>query len=205
MRGDKPSIAHVSRRMGEVPTEILVERAKEGDQQAFNVLIARMRHRIESVVAGIIGPHDDVQDVVQVVCLNAWMKIHRFDASSKFETWLYRVAFNAAIDHLRKKRRRQTEPLDDSDASEPRASSDPFRDYFARDVSGILDTAIEKLSLEHFVVIFLREVKGLSYAEIAQRVEIPEGTVMSRIFHARKELQKVIQDTLGEGWRDSVF
>lgn len=191
--------------MSHVSTQELVERAKSGDRRAFDALVARSRPRIVSVVSGVLRNHEDVQDVVQNSFLSAWMNLHRFDASSQFETWLYRIAFNASIDHLRARRRRPSDPLDESHTRALEGPSDPFRDAHGRDVASVFSRALDTLSLEHYVVIVLREVEELSYADIAERIEIPEGTVMSRLFHARRELQAAVRRLLGDEWRDSIY
>ena len=133
----------------------------------------------------------DATDLTQDVFLHVFRKIDQFSGHSKFETWLYRVASNEALQHLRKQKRRSHQSL----TSEPMSQeeSKQIRD----ENKEILDVALSRVDPELRSIVVLRELEGLSYREIADVVGIPEETVGSRLNRARRELQKHLSDL---GW-----
>lgn len=138
----------------------------------------------------MVGPQD-AADVTQQTFLQAFSRLHQFDGQSKFETWLYRLAVNESLQHLRKRRRWNQPSLD----HEPTDQS-PGRDENVEHKE-LLERALARLDPQLRSLFLLRESEGLSYREIAHALEIPEGTVGSRLNHARRELQQYVTEL---GW-----
>ena len=150
---------------------------------------------VYGLVYGVVHEREAAKDVAQEVFLKVYRQMKWFEERSKFKTWLYRIAMNAAIDYSRRKGR--TEPLEywDSENEEMRPkvqvrdeSPGPREKASQSELRAKLDEAIAQLSPEHRAVLTLREWQGLSYEEIAESLGIESGTVMSRLFYARKKL-----------------
>jgi len=180
----------------------LVERARGGDQEAFGALVQMYQQRLYGVVYRFVRNPEDAQELTQVAWVKAWKKLDSFKARSEFFTWLYRVAAFVCLDYLRSRRRRKEEVLEDA-IDPPRdpgavlaASSNPRPDHqVARaEIREIFDRALEDLSPEHRMALVLREVEGKNYEEIAEVMGCRKGTVMSRIFYARKHMQEAMRD-----------
>ena len=191
----------------ELTDERLVESIQNGDQPAFRELVERYQRRLFSVAYGMVRNREDALDVVQ----EAFIKIHRhidnFQGSSSFYTWAYRITANLCIDHLRKRARRQQVDYDDTLQRSSEVDGDdnilpstlgvnPARVYQRKELLEQLDKALKELSEKHRMIIVLREVQGLSYTEIADVLDISKGTVMSRLHHARRNLQVALADYL---------
>ncbi len=181
----------------------LVERARQGDHQAFRKLADMHGRDAYQLARRIVGNHEDAEEVVQEALLKAYRKLDRFRGGSKFYTWLYRIVYNEAIDRVRKAGRNRSVDYDDAigrheeanGATEllpPRMDADPDVVQKRRELKEQMETALAQLSEAHQAVIVLREVKGLTYEEIAEVVGCPKGTVMSRLHHARKHMQALL-------------
>jgi len=184
--------------------EILVTRSQAGDMEAFDELVTRYRGKIYAMTVNMIHNEADAWDLAQDTFVKAWKALPKFQARSNFYTWLYRISHNVTYDWLRKRQNRVDKPeFDDSiqsnqiDKSAPTSPRDmPRPDENAERMElkqSILD-AIAQLSPEHRSVILLKEVEGLRYEEIAERIECTVGTVMSRLFYARKKLQAIFTE-----------
>ncbi len=182
------------------PDESLVRQAKTGDKAAFGKLVNKYYEMVYAVVFGILHHREAAKDVAQEVFLKAFRELVRFEGKAKFKTWLYRVAVNAALDEVRK--RRPTESLDATDkAAEederpvviPDRSLGPRDRTAQRELRELLDQAINQLTPEHRAVLVLREWQELSYEEIAETLGIEVGTVMSRLHYARKKLGEMLK------------
>lgn len=138
--------------------------------------------RVYALMVSMVG-RQDADDLTQHVFLTMFHKLDQFNGQSKLETWLYRLATNEALQHLRRNKRRSTAPL----VSEP-ATDDPD-EIGATEEAQLLETAMTRLEPELRAILLLKEQQGLSYREIAETVGIPEGTVGSRLNRARKELR----------------
>lgn len=171
----------------------MIARAVSGDETAFRAIVNRHRTRILSVCRSVTRSDEDAQDVAQEVLLTLWRKLRLFDGGSRIETWIYRVAFNAAIDHVRSQRLRRSEELLDEHAS---PTADPETAFDRKMLAEDLNVAMERLQPIHYVVVYLREVEGMTYEQIAERTGVPKGTVMSRLHHARHGLQEILRDRL---------
>lgn len=191
--------------------EELVASTLQGDRQAYRVLVERYQSRILAMAYDIVRNKEDAEDVVQESFVKAFLSLNKFKGQSSFYTWLYRIAFNMAVDIKRKTGRRggnhleYKETLGVSSSGRPDVSGDggeslstiqniegPHEALVRRQAARKIQEVLAQLSEEHRAVITLREIDGLNYDEIAEALGIPKGTVMSRLFYARKALQKAL-------------
>ncbi|MEM6961486.1 MAG: sigma-70 family RNA polymerase sigma factor, partial [Myxococcota bacterium] len=142
-------------------------------------------------------------DVVQEAFIKVYRHIDNFQGNSSFYTWLYRIVTNLAIDHVRKRRRgseqecEETRLSPDGELQLPQfLNSNPVRTVLRKELLEAIHSALSELPEYHRAVILLREVEGLSYDEIATILEVPKGTIMSRLFHARRRMQQVLAEYL---------
>ena len=178
----------------------LVQRAREGDELAFAQLVTDNEKRIYNLCRRLTGNPDDGAELAQEAFLNAWRGLGKFHGESSFATWLYRLTSNVCIDFLRKEKRRSalsmTVSLDDGgeeqQADLPDERYSPHAEAERRERQDTLRAGLAALSEEHRKVLVLRELEGLSYGEIAQLLEVEEGTVKSRIARARLALRKYL-------------
>jgi RNA polymerase sigma-70 factor, ECF subfamily len=178
--------------------EAVVARVLSGDEDLFGVLVGRYRTRLHSHVTKMIGNREDALDLTQEIFLKVFQALPRFNPEYRFSTWLFRIAANAAIDHLRRKRPK-TVPLEIPDPeSQGRVSSgeystsdlDPFGMLRNVERGRAIAEAIADLPLEFRELIALRHFAGLSYEEIAEVKEMPLGTVKNKLFRARAVLKE---------------
>lgn len=179
----------------------LVSAAKAGDQQAFEQLVLDNQNRIYSLAVRLAGDREEAFDLAQEAFVKAWQGLPSFQGESSFATWIYRLATNVCIDYLRKqKRRRQVESevsLDDEEASwtEPADwSQDPQRQLERSEQGRALARGLEALPEQQRQILVLRELSGLSYQEIAGKLDLDLGTVKSRIARARMALRKILAE-----------
>ena len=180
----------------------LVERAKRGDETAFEALVTDNEKRIYNLCRRLVGNPEDAAELTQEAFLNAWRGLGRFQGESSFSTWLYRLASNACIDFLRKEKRRQslsmTVSLDDDEEGRqvelPDERYAPEGELERAEARRAVAEGLEKLTAEHRQVLVMRELNGLSYAEIGTVLGLEEGTVKSRIARARNALRKVLTE-----------
>ena len=185
-------------------SEALVERVRAGDGQAFRELFQLYNRRAYAVALGVVKNEQDALDVVQEAFIKVHKHIGSFQGSSSFYTWLYRIVMNLSIDHVR--RARHATDFDDrvgqqaASVGEPLVphfdGSNPGKSVVRKELSRQIRQALDALPEYHRAVIMLREVEGLSYEEMAKVLEVPKGTVMSRLFHARKKMQEALQGYL---------
>jgi RNA polymerase sigma-70 factor (ECF subfamily) len=189
----------------------LVERAKDGDTAAFRSLVELHQRKAFAVAVGILHDRDEAMDVVQDAFIKVHKKLGDFEANAAFSTWLHRIVVNLCIDRKRAVARRRQTALDDVDVGNldddplfaghelaPRLSgTNPLRNAGDKELGQQLQQALAELSDDHRAIVLLREVEGLSYEELSETLGIPCGTVMSRLFHARKRLQKALRPLLG--------
>jgi len=188
-----------------VDDRTLVEAARRGDRDAFRTLFCRNHRRAYALALGIVRHRDDALDVVQDAFVKAYNYLDKFEGSSSFFTWMYRIVTNAAIDHLRKHRRVQSIPLDTQrpldgvaeDALLPvPIAGHPGRALMDKQIRSRIDAALDELSENHRAVLVMRELEGLSYDEMARAMGCSKGTIMSRLFHARKNMQRRLVDLI---------
>jgi RNA polymerase sigma-70 factor (ECF subfamily) len=176
----------------------IVHRVVAGEEDLFEVLVRRYQVRVVSHVTRMIGNRDDALDLTQEIFLKVFQALERFNPAYKFSTWLFRIAGNAAIDHLRKRRPR-TVPLEASDTEggvgpflpEQRSTSlDPYGELRNVERGKAITRAIEDLPADFRELIALRHFAGLSYEEIAEAKNMPLGTVKNKLFRARAVLKE---------------
>ncbi len=180
----------------------LVEAVLAGDATAYRGLVERYQRRVYALIVGMVRDREEARDLTQEAFIKAYRNLDRFRLESSFYTWLYRIAMNLAIDHLRKHKKRRASEFDEGIASKGddgelhhgHIANNPSKELERKQLSGRILDALDKLSPEHKRIILLREVEGLSYKEIADTLECAEGTVMSRLFYARKKLQQQLSD-----------
>lgn len=169
-----------------------------GEEELFGVLVRRYQARILSHVARMVGNRDDALDLSQEIFVKVFQALSRYNPEFKFSTWLFRIAGNAAIDHLRKRRLR-TVPLETPEPSgQGRVSSfeykssdlDPYADLRNTERGQSIALAIARLPPEFRELITLRHFTGLSYEEIAEIKQMPLGTVKNKLFRARAVLKE---------------
>jgi len=193
----------------------LVTRSQAGDQKAFELLVRRYQRRIFGLALGILRSREDALDATQEAFLKVHRNIHRYERSASFHTWLHRIVVNQCIDQLRRSGRTQMVEYDDGfDRSEgalsadpivpSRQGSDPARALQDKQTIEAIHAGLQTLSPNHRAVLLLREVEGLSYTEMAKIMKCSKGTIMSRLFHARKRMQSYLIKALNEGPGSSV-
>ncbi|NVB83875.1 MAG: sigma-70 family RNA polymerase sigma factor [Kofleriaceae bacterium] len=182
----------------------LVEAARKGDRDAFRTLFERYHRRAYALAFGVLRHQDDALDVVQDAFIKAHKYLDKFEGNSSFYTWLYRIVMNLAIDHLRKHRRAKPVELDEQHLEEGGVGEEsllpkmlggnPGRALMDKEIRARIDEALGELSENHRAVLVMRELEGMSYEEMAQAMNCSKGTIMSRLFHARKNMQKRLVD-----------
>ena len=177
------------------PDRDLVEAAKSGDKVAFGKLVAHYYDLVYAVAFGVLGGREEALDVAQEVFFKVFRELGRFQGQSKFKTWLYRISVNAAIDASRKKR--PAEPIEEKTNLEAKSPS-PREEASRKELRGLIEEGLNMLPPEHRAVLVLREWHELSYEEIAETLQIEMGTVMSRLFYARRKLAQVMGVKFGE-------
>lgn len=173
----------------------LVRRVQRGDSAAFDLLVRKYQHRVGALIGRYISDWSECQDVAQETFLRAYRAIGNFRGDAQFYTWLHRIAVNTAKNHLvAHNRRPPTDDIDVEDAAQfesglrLRDNDTPERELMRQQLEQTVMRAVEGLPEELRQAISLREVDGLSYEEIAQRMDCPIGTVRSRIFRAREAI-----------------
>jgi RNA polymerase sigma-70 factor (ECF subfamily) len=186
------------------PSDVdLVKRCQAGDASAYNDLITRYRNKAFTMIYGMVQNEQDAWDLAQEGFLKAWRSIHRFKGESSFYTWLYRIMTNVTIDSLRRKGIHGETEFDDRIApanvepgsrTTPSSVPLPHSKLEQREIRQRIDDAIAKLSPGHRSVIVMKEIEDLQYSEIAEILNCSIGTVMSRLFYARKKMQSLLRD-----------
>ncbi len=182
----------------------LVAAAQRGDRDAFKTLFERYHRRAYALALGVVRHPDDALDVVQEAFIKAHKYLDKFEGNASFYTWLYRIVMNLAIDHLRKHRKVKPVELDETrleaegdDPLLPRIlGGNPGQALIDKQIRARIDTALDQLSENHRAVLVMRELEGLSYEDMAQAMNCSKGTIMSRLFHARRNMQKRLLDLL---------
>lgn len=195
---------HIALAPVQIEDRELVERAAAGDSDAFSDLVTRHYDRAMRVAFGLVKSQAEAEDVVQDAFVKVYSRLGEFRAASGFYTWLYRIVVNLSIDRLRRRRRERRVDIEDEDfrttlshgrSLAPRfEDTDPRLNLQQRQLRQRIREAYEALPEIHQAVILLREVEGLSYTEIAASLGIRKGTVMSRLFHARRSMQESLLD-----------
>ena len=189
-----------------VPVEemVLVKRALKGDLSAYDDLVRRYQERIYATIYHMTSNHEDANDLAQEAFIKAFQALRSFKGGSSFYTWVYRIAVNKTLNFLKQRKNKTHMSLDDLDFN---AEHDPdlvalISDKTPRREAGLaelqekLNAAMQKLSEPHRLVVTLHDVQGLSHEEIAKIMDCNAGTVRSRLFYARQQLQAYLSDYL---------
>ena len=166
---------------------MLVQTCLQGDLSAFDELVDRYQRALYNAAYRITGSVDDAMDVTQSAFVAAYEKLHTFDQSRRFFSWIYRITCNLALKLVEKRR-----PLAAIDAEVHRTDSNPEELYGTTESGEFLERALLDLGPDHRVIIVLKHIMGYSYSEISDLVNVPEKTVKSRLFTARRRLRTVL-------------
>ena len=187
----------------------LVQRAQRGDLRAFDLLVLKYQGRIAALVSRYVSDLGEVEDVTQEAFIKAYRALGKFRGDSAFYTWLYRIAANAAKNHLVAKGRRpgadatieDAEGFDEGGLLSESASPEALA--MGGELAEVVESALNALPDELKAALMLREFDGLSYDDIAEVLECPVGTVRSRIFRAREAIDQRVKDQIsgGSGFR----
>jgi RNA polymerase sigma-70 factor (ECF subfamily) len=182
----------------------LVERARQGDLAAYDDLVRRYQERIYATIYHMTSNHEDANDLAQESFIKAFQALNSFKGDSSFFTWVYRIAVNKTINFLKQRKARAHLSLDDVDISlenDPDlvalvSHQTPRRDLSLSELHEKLNGAMQKLSDDHRLVIILHDIQGLSHEEISKIMDCNIGTVRSRLFYARQQMQAYLSDYL---------
>ena len=190
----------MSERLGD---QELVARAQAGDRRAFDLLVLKYQQKVAGLIARYLRDPNEVQDVAQEAFIKAYRALGGFRGESAFYTWLYRIAINAAKNHLASRGRRP--PRDDMEmevaeqlesGGRLREMGTPENHLLSEEIAQTVQQALDDLPEDLRTAIVLRELEGLSYEEIAEAMDCPIGTVRSRIFRARDAIDKRLSPLL---------
>jgi len=174
----------------------LIDCIVSGQSSQFELLVGNYQQRIYATLLGMLGSPQDAEDVTQETFITAFRKLDQFERRSSFYTWLYRIAFNAAIDLQRRKKRAKNQfvgsnNVDITQAADLHAES-AASVVIAKETVTQVQLALSRLDEERRNIIVLRDLQGVDYAEIASMLDIPIGTVRSRLHRARIELREIM-------------
>ena len=175
----------------------LVAEARAGDLGAYDVLVRRHQERVYATIYHMTSNHEDAADLTQETLVKAFRALGAFKGDSSFFTWLYRIAVNKTINHLKQRKHRGQVSLNDLDLNAEHdpdlvaliSDRTPRRDASLRELQERLNMAMQRLSEEHRMVVTLHDIQGFKHEEIAGLMKCNVGTVRSRLFYARQQLQ----------------
>jgi RNA polymerase sigma-70 factor (ECF subfamily) len=188
----------------EVREEVLVRRSRRGDLTAYDDLVKRYQERIYATIYHMTSNHEDANDLAQESFIKAFQVLPSFKGGSSFYTWLYRIAVNKTINFLKQRKNRTHLSLNDLDFNAEHdpdlmaliSEKTPRREAGLTELQEKLNAALLKLSEPHRMVVVLHDVQGMSHEEIAKVMDCNIGTVRSRLFYARQQLQSELADYL---------
>jgi RNA polymerase sigma-70 factor (ECF subfamily) len=181
----------------------LVAASQRGDMEAFDSLVERYQERIYGLCYHLTSNHEEAADLAQDTFVKAWQALSSFKGDASFFTWVYRIAVNTTLNYLKSRRRRTLHvSLDDLDLNaenDPEvvalvSERTPRRDLRLREIQERLNASLQKLSEEHRTVLVLHDIQGLAHDEIARTLGCNPGTVRSRLFYARQQMQAWLAD-----------
>jgi RNA polymerase sigma-70 factor (ECF subfamily) len=183
---------------------VLVNRARKGDLAAYDELVQRYQQRIYATVYHMTSNHEDANDLAQEAFIKAFQALKSFKGGSSFYTWVYRIAVNKTINFLKQRKNRSQISLNDLDFNAEHdpdlvaliSDKTPRREANLSELQEKLNEAMQRLSEPHRLVVALHDIQGLSHDEIAKIMECNIGTVRSRLFYARQQLQAYLSDYL---------
>ena len=180
----------------------LVKAARNGDTRAYDQLVQRYQERVYATIYHMTSNHEDANDLAQETFIKAYSALKSFKGDSSFYTWVYRIAVNKTINFLKQRKNKTSLSLNDLDfniENDPElvalvSDKTPRRDIAMAELQEKLNVALQKLSDVHRMVVTLHDVQGLSHEEIADIMDCNVGTVRSRLFYARQQLQAYLSD-----------
>jgi len=180
----------------------LIQRAQAGDTSAYDELVRRHQQRIYATIYHMTSNHEDANDLAQETFIKAYQALKSFKGDSSFFTWVYRIAVNRTINFLKQRKHRAAMSLDDLDFNAEHdpdlvalvSDKTPRRDLGLAELQEKLNEAMQKLSETHRLVVTLHDIQGLPHEEIARIMDCNVGTVRSRLFYARQQLQAHLSD-----------
>ena len=179
--------------------EELVRASKRGKTEAYEELVFRHRDKIYARAFSMLRNEDEALDLSQEAWVKGWQRLKQFKGDASFTTWMTRITINLCLDHLRKRKRQATDSLEQIEEEgggvERRITVETFNPterMEQEELRAEIDLAMEKLSYEHRSVLLLHEFEGMEYKEIAKAMHCSIGTVMSRLFYARRRLGKLM-------------
>lgn len=176
----------------------LIDEALAGNSASFGELVRRYQDRLYTTLLHIVGCSEEAQDVVQEAFVQAFIKLESFQGNSGFYTWLYRIAFNTAISRRRRQRpAASVEQTREATGDEPIDQREGPGDRLEQqERAAQVQAALARLSEEHRAILVLREMEGFAYETISELLDLPVGTVRSRLFRARLQLREQLRDIL---------
>jgi RNA polymerase sigma-70 factor, ECF subfamily len=187
----------------------LVARVRTGDQRAFKLLVERYQRKVYAVALGMLKDKEEARDVAQEAFVKVYRYLDHFKGDASFYTWLYRITVNICIDVMRRKgSARGDEHVEFDEAVQmdtaeanigslgTRLGTNPQKSALRRELADRITAAIQQIPEAHREILLLREVEGMSYEDLSRILNIPKGTVMSRLFHARLKMQKILGEYL---------
>lgn len=180
----------------------LVLRAQQGDVRAFDELVERYHGKIYGLTYNMTSNREDAEDLTQEIFVKAFEALPRFRGNSSFYTWLYRIAVNKTINYRKKRNRKRALSLDQFDQEiklddiyhEMTAKGSPLRNISLTELQEKLNEALQNLSEKHRTVVVMHDMQGIPHEEIAKVVKASVGTVRSRLFYARKQMQAELME-----------
>ena len=183
----------------------MVQAARDGDTGAFEELVARHRDKIYARAYSMLRNEDEALDLSQEAWVKGWQRLKQFQGESSFSTWMTRIVINLCLDELRKQKRQRTDSIEGMDEDSggverlmPAVTVNPTERLERGELRQRIDRAMDLLSHEHRTVLVLHEFEEMEYKEIARSVGCSIGTVMSRLFYARRKLAALLADLKNE-------
>jgi RNA polymerase sigma-70 factor (ECF subfamily) len=188
----------------------LVRRCQQGDREAFRLLVERYQRKAYVQALGMLKDKDEAMDVAQEAFVKVYKYLDQFKGDSSFYTWLYRIVANLCVDRLRKTTSRSPASQEYDDAVgrgegagagilSTQLGTNPQKSVLRSELAEKMEAALAQIPEKHREILLLRELEGMSYEDLARILKIPKGTVMSRLFHARAKMQKLLVEYLGDG------
>ncbi len=180
---------------------LLIDDLREGDETALAPLVEKYKRMVHRLAMQITKNHEDANDVMQETFIKVYQSIHTFRQEAAFETWIYRITVNEALNFVKRRERRRESPLSTTEETEydpivrqkAEMTNDPQINAEKTELRQWVTKAVNSLSLKHRVVVILHELEGLTHAEIASILNCSEGTVRSRLHYARKQLRSLLK------------
>ncbi len=183
----------------------LIARSQGGDHRAFEVLVKKYQRKVFGIAYGIVRNPEDALDISQEAFYRAYRNLVDFKGQSRFYTWIYRITVNLALDFIQKQSKAMTTDFDDGLLAEDSPvewnlvqhnHGNPIKELETKELAELVSKCMDRLSENHRAVIVLREFDGLSYEEISDVLGCSLGTVMSRLFHARNKMKRMLHGYL---------